>query len=190
VLLPCAEPVRQDRRNSSVVGTHSGAPPRQGGARCSQTRLLKPKTPGLVRCWGQILGQVEGRSSDGCTPLRQQKRPFCWPFKSPLTDSNRRPPPYHVLPSATGRNPRQRFWLVLAASAPIRFATDCHRLQPRGSIKAPSDVASSSYCALKGWPPVATAGLHKAPRRGNRRRKRYGVGRRALPLPPSLNLAA
>jgi hypothetical protein len=31
-------------------------------------------------------------------------------------------------------------------------------LQPRGSIKAPSDVACSGCCALQGWPPVATAG--------------------------------
>jgi hypothetical protein len=27
--------------------------------------------------------------------IRQQKSPFCGDFKSPLTDSNRRPPPYH-----------------------------------------------------------------------------------------------
>ena len=39
---------------------------------------------------------------------------------------------------ATGR---QRFWLDLAIFAPGRFATGCHRLQPRGSIKAPSFVA-------------------------------------------------
>src|SRR6266545_767936 len=30
-------------------------------------------------------------------------------YRSPLTDSNRRPPPYHGIPAATGRNPRQRF---------------------------------------------------------------------------------
>src|SRR5262249_15227340 len=30
---------------------------------------------------------------------------------SPLTDSNRRPPPYHQSSAATGRNPRQRFSL-------------------------------------------------------------------------------
>src|SRR5205823_459243 len=38
-------------------------------------------------------------------------------LESPLTDSNRRPPPYHALLSATGRNPRQRFWLVSGAPA-------------------------------------------------------------------------
>src|SRR5919198_2505036 len=40
--------------------------------------------------------------------------------------------------TASGGNRRQRFWLDFAASAPIRFATDCHQLQPRGSINAPS----------------------------------------------------
>jgi hypothetical protein len=71
-------------------------------------------------------------------------------FQSPLTDSNRRPPPYHL--AATSRNPRQRFWLVRAASAPIRFATDCHRLQPRGSIKAASSVVRIGYVATEASP--------------------------------------
>lgn len=62
--------------------------------------------------------------------------------RSPLPDSNRRPPPYHALVAATGRNRRQGSWLVFAASAPNRFATDGHRLRPRGSIKAPSFVLS------------------------------------------------
>lgn len=41
----------------------------------------------------------------------------------------------HALDPASGRNRRQRFWLVFAASALRRFAADCQRLQPRGSIK-------------------------------------------------------
>ena len=40
-------------------------------------------------------------------------------FESPLTDSNRRPPPYRALLSAIGRNRWQRFWLVFAAYAPF-----------------------------------------------------------------------
>src|SRR5919197_3988957 len=73
-----------------------------------------------------------------------------WPVKSCgpsgsqdlalLAEHERRPPPFLALQTATGRNRRQRFWLVFAVSAAIRFATDCHRLQPRGSIKAPSFV--------------------------------------------------
>src|SRR6184192_3414738 len=67
--------------------------------------------------------------------------------RSPLTDSNRRPPPYQTS-RATGRNPRQRFWRLFAALAPIRFATHCHRLQPRGSIRAPSSVVDCGYMAF------------------------------------------
>jgi hypothetical protein len=35
-----------------------------------------------------------------------------------------------------------------AVFAHARFATDCHRLQPRGSIKAPSSVVGTGYIAL------------------------------------------
>src|SRR5205807_1754193 len=57
---------------------------------------------------------------------------------SPLTDSNRRPPPYHGTSQATGRNPRQRFWLDFAVPGGAAFATACRQLQPRGSIRVPS----------------------------------------------------
>ena len=60
---------------------------------------------------------------------------FC---ASPLTDSNRRPPPYHVLPDATGGRRWQRNSLVFAVPRASRFAAGCHRLRPRGSITAPS----------------------------------------------------
>jgi hypothetical protein len=79
------------------------------------------------------------------------------------TDSKRRPPPYHALQPATGRNLRQRFSLDLAVLGPGRFARGCDRLQPRGSIKAPSFVvcpdddlylhlgaSSSNSCASAG----------------------------------------
>ncbi len=66
-------------------------------------------------------------------------------LQSPLTDSNRRPPPYHGSSWATGGNPRQRFSPVSAISDVARFATDCHRLQPQGSIKAPSSVVCDGY---------------------------------------------
>jgi hypothetical protein len=78
--------------------------------------------------------------------------------KSPLTDSNRRPPPYHFGNAATGRNRRQRFSPVFAASVPSRFATDCHRLQPRGSIKAPSLVVYVDNGAVAGRCESAEAG--------------------------------
>ena len=64
-------------------------------------------------------------------------RGFAAALQSPLTDSNRRPPPYHGTSRATGGNPRQRFALVFAVSGAAAFAAVCHWLQPRGSIKAP-----------------------------------------------------
>ena len=72
--------------------------------------------------------------------------------ESPLTDSNRRPPPYHALRAATGCSPRQRFSLVSAPLAAASFATGCHRLQPRGSMKAPSCVVGYGYIACWSFP--------------------------------------
>ena len=70
-----------------------------------------------------------------------RRRPgFAGPLQSPLTDSNRRPPPYHPSPVATGCNLRQRFPRVFASFGRGQFATDCHCLQPRGYIRAPSFV--------------------------------------------------
>ena len=51
-------------------------------------------------------------------------------------------PPYQALLPVTRSNPEQRFRLRFAAFASIRFAADSHRLQPRGSIKAPSFVVN------------------------------------------------
>lgn len=68
-------------------------------------------------------------------------REFC---ESPLTDSNCRPPPYHRL--SNGSQPRATVFLaVCALSAAVPFATDCHRLQPLGSINATSFVVWSDY---------------------------------------------
>jgi hypothetical protein len=75
---------------------------------------------------------------------------------SPLTDSNRRPPPYHALRLATGRNPRQRFSLVSAVFGLFGFATGCQRLPPRGSIRAPCFVVirgNRVVADLLGWTP-------------------------------------
>jgi hypothetical protein len=96
---------------------------------------------------------------------------FAGPFQSPLTDSNRRPPPYHGTPSATGRNPRQPFSPAFAVSALPRFATDCHWLQPRGSIKAPSFVVCSGDASA---------------RRGDSRRSALGRLLTALDRPTTL----
>ena len=55
-----------------------------------------------------------------------------------------RRPAYHVLLEAAGGRWRQRISLVFAVSRGSRFASDCHRLQPRGSIKAPYSARHES----------------------------------------------
>ena len=56
-----------------------------------------------------------------------------------------RRPAYHGTTQATRRNPRQRLWPNSAVFARHTFSTDCHRLPPRGSIKAPCSVVGSGY---------------------------------------------
>src|SRR3954470_24594474 len=94
-----------------------------------------------TRPWGQVLGtdcgSVESRSHHG----EATKSPFAGLFGSPLTDSNRRPPPYHgglgaVLASTVGHR-RARFACKLA-SRPVPMmsafaracSTCCTRLVP------------------------------------------------------------
>ena len=62
---------------------------------------------------------------------------FAGTLWKPLTDSNGRPPPYHLTPAATSCNPRQQIWLVPAVSTAGRFAGACHWLRLLGSINAP-----------------------------------------------------
>src|SRR6266581_4005233 len=63
-----------------------------------------------------------------------------------------RRPAYHGRSKATGRSRWQRISLVFADSTPRRFAADCHRLQPRGSIKAPYSARHENdfVCATLG----------------------------------------
>ena len=58
----------------------------------------------------------------------------------------------HGRSKATGRSRWQRISLVFADSTPRRFAADCHRLQPRGSIKAPYSARHENdfVCATLG----------------------------------------
>ena len=75
--------------------------------------------------------------------------------------------PYRALLFATGRNARQRFWLDCAGFRRGRFATDCHRLQPRGSIKAPR---FSCLCWLRRPQLDIQRGLERSLRRRWRQR--------------------
>jgi hypothetical protein len=82
---------------------------------------------------GSIKGSTGTAYWRSCKSSPNEKRQFAALLQSPLADSNRRPPPYHVICAASGGNPRQRF---LPISAVVRAF--CHRLRPLGSIKAPS----------------------------------------------------
>jgi hypothetical protein len=59
-----------------------------------------------------IKGSILTATSKCCKSIRTKKARFPDLLQSPLTDSNRRPPPYHGTTQATGRNPRQRVSLV------------------------------------------------------------------------------
>ena len=109
------------------------APPFQGGARCSQTPLLKPKLPELLRCWGDRLRDARAK----CVYRRGKKKAICWPFKSPRTDSNRRPPPYHPGYPASGCNYRRLVARKRGAFEAAAFAVISRRLRPLCSTNAP-----------------------------------------------------
>jgi hypothetical protein len=70
---------------------------------------------------------------------------------SPLTDSNRRPPPYHQSSGACRglravADPR-----ALPVSAAVSFATGCHWLPPLGSISAPCWSARQRVKPPRKW---------------------------------------
>jgi hypothetical protein len=73
-----------------------------------------------------------------CKCVRPKKPRFARLLQSPLTDSNRRPPPYHEALTATEGNAWQRLWLVSAGFGGRAFAVDCPWLRLLGSINAPS----------------------------------------------------
>jgi hypothetical protein len=109
------------------------------------TRTSKPTTS---KPWTS-----NGRRSCPSSPATTTERPLEQEeTESPLTDSNRRPPPYHAIVAATGRNRRQRFRLILRFSGAGHLRAGCHRLQPRGSIKAPSFVVCTGYVSGTGEP--------------------------------------
>jgi hypothetical protein len=91
------------------------------------------------RVWPSLAGSIREPLLDEEGLDNTHKWPICR-YLSPLPDSNRGPPPDHGTSHATGGSRWQRLWLIFAPSALRRFAVDCHRFQPRGSIKAPSSV--------------------------------------------------
>src|SRR5262245_22368495 len=86
-------------------------------------------------------GHVRPSSSVAATIEREKAR-ICRSFSEPSDGLEPSTPSLPCARLTTGRNQRQRFSLVSAVSGAVRFATGCHRLRPRGSIKAPSFVAN------------------------------------------------
>src|SRR5918996_5465396 len=68
--------------------------------------------------------------------------PFAGLSKSPLTDSNRRPPSLPFWGHGNWSQPTATVFARLSRFRPLPFATDCHWLRPLGSINAPSRVVS------------------------------------------------
>jgi hypothetical protein len=103
--------------------------------------------------------------------------------ESPLSDSNRRPPPYHFGVTATGRNPRQRFRPIRVVFAAGPFAAGCQRLRPLCSINAPSPVVCLGYERRLRLDPSATFRIRSRRRShtstNTGRTGRSGSGRRS-----------
>jgi hypothetical protein len=149
----------RSRRRHVVARTCAPRPCRSGNQRLSPpTRLVTCDRRRAMMC-------VSRRSRvDGSGRACQSRESSLWAFgfaglgvcgggNRPSFTERGRPQPVasggkRPLYHGTSQQPVQpiaRIWLVLAASALSRFAVDCHWLQPRGSIKAPSFVAELGY---------------------------------------------
>ena len=71
---------------------------------------------GVLDPGSSINGSIPTANWSACKSTRKVRRRFTARYQSPLTDSNRRPPPYHQGSAATGGKPRQRFPPVSAVS--------------------------------------------------------------------------
>jgi hypothetical protein len=79
-----------------------------------------------------------------CKSFPKEKACFAGLFESPLTDSNRRPPPYHGLAAAVGCNWTRLFAGHSGCVPYTRVAGCCPRLPPPVSINAPCFSALSA----------------------------------------------
>jgi hypothetical protein len=70
-----------------------------------------------------------------CSALLRENSRVSGTFAGPSDGLEPSTPPYHALVAATGRNRRQRLWLDFPTFGRERFATGCHRLQPRRCIR-------------------------------------------------------
>ena len=79
------------------------------------------------------------RFVSACSTSRQQESADLQALRaSPLPDSNRRPPPYHAIQTATGGSRWQRFRPRSSRFSAAREPNVCHPLRPLCSITVPS----------------------------------------------------
>jgi hypothetical protein len=117
--------------------------------------------------------------------------------RSPLTDSNRRPPPYHAIQTAAGGNRAQPFRPSSSRFGGSGGPNVCHRLRPLCSIPVPSQSARNARFRAwtdterawtetekEGRPLPCAEGVNRKPPRA-----RIVRGRRWLRLITAMNLS-
>jgi hypothetical protein len=115
---------------------------RSGAGRSERVRS-QPASPGRSRACPRVPARPKmypshPRGGSAFCRRRQQYSPLCRSFCKPSEGLEPSTPPYHGTSQATGCSRWQRIWLGFAVSACRRLAVDCRRLQPRGSVTAPS----------------------------------------------------
>jgi hypothetical protein len=133
-----ASPMREDEAPEGLI-VHSAGQGEQGTTSTTSGSRARPSSAS----WRRSSARRSERSWAAHRPKAGHGSTSRF-LQSPLTDSNRRPPPYHLTPAATSCNARQQIWLVSAVSRPARFAGACHWLRLLGSINAPSPSAGLS----------------------------------------------
>jgi hypothetical protein len=117
--------------------------PRRRAYRAGRPCSLKVPSPG---CGRRIFANKSLQNSIYATPSYSSSRPrltgdrrdrFAG-ISSPLPDSNRRPPPYHAIRTATSRGQRQEIRVVQAGSRLEKRPNHCAPLPPRFSKFFPS----------------------------------------------------
>jgi len=80
-----------------------------------------------------------------CKPSRGGKSRCAGLSRSPLPDSNRRPPPYHAIQTATGGSQWQRFGASSSHFGASGGPNLCHPLRPLCSTTVPSQSAQNAH---------------------------------------------
>ena len=123
---------------------------------------------------------------------RQQERPFAGLLRSPLTDSNRRPPPYHGFAGAVGRSRAQEkcgllnpsTWYSRSSLATLSDFCVPQMLHESGGIKSPARMDESGWTIETGLQRGRLL-LHRACRTRSPSRRGEPRRRRRSPRRPS-----